>query len=264
MRRSLSRIVTSVFATGVVLSACSSTDRMAAPAEEQVVSEQVNESEEATATEQAPQDESESELETSADPETEPESFSEPDAEVEALASSGGGFTPDTKTCPEKSSFTLKRKVTNELPFPIVLTAGDYTCSDWSGVSTPGRAFNNLRLAPGETVTVRLEPADNVKRSWTLAIRREGSDRPLATPRLFIPVAGALGMEESMVRVNGSKQIPAPAGGGKWTDYCDVLELERINEPDTPGSRWDWNFSYDMLSFVVRDGSVTVVSFCVG
>ena len=251
---------------------------MAAPADDVAVSDQVVELVEEASPEQEIEGESESQWESneetkadtdvSSDQESELEQSSEPEADKttdpEVLAQSVGGFTPDTKTCPEKSSFSFVRKVTNQLPYPIVLNAGEYTCSDWSGVSTPGRAFNNLRLAPGETVTVRLEPADNVKRSWTLAVRQEGSDQPIATPRLFIPVAAAMGMEESMLRVDGSKQVLAPAGHGMWTDYCDVLDLARTNDPDTPGSRWNWYFPYDMLAFVVRNGHVSAVSVCVG
>lgn len=216
MRRSSSRVIALALAAGVVLSACSSTDRSAAPAEE-----------------------------------------------AGPLSASVGSFIPDTKTCPEKSSFTVKRKVTNELPFPIVLSAGEYSCNDWSGVSTPGRAFNNLLLGPGESKSVTLEAADNVARNWTLAVKQDGANGYLGKLRMTIPIAGALGLEYTSVRVADSRKIPAPEGSGRNTEYCDVLDLSRTNEPNTPGSRWDWYFPYDMVSFVALDGSVTAVSYCI-
>lgn len=215
MRRSSSRVISLVLAAGVVMSACSSTDRSAAPVED-----------------------------------------------TGPLSASVESFMPDTKTCPDKSSFTVKRKVTNELPFPIVLSAGEYTCNDWSGVSTPGRAFDNLLLGPGESKSVTLEAADNVTRNWTLAVKQEGANGYLGKLRMSIPVA-TLGLGSNPVRVADSRKIPAPDGSGRDTWYCDVLDLSRTNEPNTPGSRWDKYFSDDMVSFVALDGSVTAVSYCV-
>lgn len=214
MHRSSSRVIALALGAGVVLSACSSTDRSAAPAEE-----------------------------------------------AGPLSASVGSFMPDTKTCPDKSSFTVQRKVTNELPFPIVLSAGEYSCNDWSGVSTPGRAFNNLNLGPGESKSVILEAADNVSRNWTLAVRQEGASGFLGTLRMSIPVA-TLGLYATSVKVADSQKIFAPDGSALKTEHCDVLDLSRTNEPNTPGSRWNWYDQYDMVSFVVRDGYVTAVSDC--
>jgi len=214
MRRSSSRVIALALAAGVVLSACSSTDRSAAPAED-----------------------------------------------AGPLSASVGSFVPDTKTCPDKSSFTVKRKVTNELPFPIVLSAGEYTCNDWSGASTPGRAFDNLLLGPGESKSVTLEAADNVTRNWTLAVKQGGANGYLGKLRMSIPVA-TLGLGSNPVMVADSRTIFAPEGSGRYTERCDVFDLARTNEPNTPGSRWNWYFSEDMFSFVVLDGSVTAVSVC--
>jgi len=209
MRRSSHRVIALALAAGVVLSACSSTDRSAAPGED-----------------------------------------------AGPMSASVGSFMPDTKTCPDKSSFTVRRKVTNELPFPIVLSAGEYICNDWSGASTPGRAFDNLLLGPGESKSVTLEAADNVTRNWTLAVKQEGANGFLGKLRMSIPIG------EDYVTVAGSPTIFAPEGSGLFTERCEVLDLSRTNEPNTPGSRWNWYFPYDMVSFVVLDGSVTAVSFC--
>ncbi len=250
MRRSSSRVIALALAAGVVLSACSSTDRSAAPAEEVVVSEQASEFVEPSASE------TESEMEQE-------ELGVEVDLEDQSgpLSASVGSFMPDTKTCPDKSSFTVQRRVTNELPFPIVLSAGEYSCNDWSGVSTPGRAFDNLLLEPGESKSVTLEAADNVSRNWTLAVKQEGANGFLGKLRMSIPISTGNG-QTAPLKVAGSRKISAPDGSGRKTEHCDVLDLSRTNEPDTPGSRWNWYFPSDMVSFVVRDGSVTAVSDC--
>jgi hypothetical protein len=248
MRRSSSRVFALALAAGVVLSACSSTDRSAAPAEEEIVTEQVRESVE--------------ELELDSDSDVALDQETELDSESDLLSQSAGGFTPDTKTCPEKSSFTFVKKIVNETPLPLVLSAGEYTCNDWSGVSTPGRAFNDLLLKPGESTSVRLEMADNASRKWTLAVRLDGAGGYLGTIRITVPTTLAI-MEHS-VNMSGAQKTDAPEGSGWSTRYCDLLDLARTNEPDTPGSKWNWNLTDYMLSFVVFDGNVAALSNCGG
>jgi hypothetical protein len=233
MRRSLSRVIAVTLAAGVVLSACSSTDRSAAPAEEEVV-----------ATDQVT------------------ESVEELELESDVLSQSVGGFTPDTKTCPEKSSFTFVKKIANETTLPLVLSAGEYTCNDWSGVSTPGRAFNDLLLKPGESTSVRLEMADNASRKWTLAVRLEGAGGYLGTIRITVPPTPAF--KEHSVDMSGAQETEAPKGHADGTRNCELLDLARTNEPDTPGSKWTWNLTDYMLSFVVFDGNIAALSNCGG
>ncbi len=97
---------------------------------------------------------------------------------------------------------------------------------------------------------------------WTLAVRQEGASGFLGKLRTSIPVA-TLGWGPSTVRVADSRKTQAPDGSGRDTWYCDVLDLSRTNEPNTPGSRWNWYFPDDMVSFIVLDGSVTAASYCV-
>jgi hypothetical protein len=247
MRRSSSRVIALVLAAGVVLSACSSTDRSAAPAEEEVV-----------ATEQVTESVEEFELESDSDVALDQETVL--DSESDFPSQSVGGFTPDTKTCPEKSSFTFVKKIVNETPLPLVLSAGEYTCNDWSGVSTPGRAFNDLLLKPGESTSVRLEMADNVSRKWTLAVRQDGAGGYLGTIRITVPPAPEFLFHK--VNMSGAQYTSAPEGHGRLVSHCDVLDLARTNELDTPGSEWNWIHVYYMLSFVVFDGNVAAASNC--
>jgi len=67
MRRSASRVIAVAFAAGVVLSACSSTDRSAAPAEDDVVTEQVTEAVEELASEPEPVVEADQDLASDSD-----------------------------------------------------------------------------------------------------------------------------------------------------------------------------------------------------
>jgi hypothetical protein len=92
-------------------------------------------------------------------------------------------------------------------------------------------------------------------------VKQEGANGYLGKLRMSIPVA-TLGFLSTSVRVADSRTISAPDGSGRYTELCDVFDLSRTNEPNTPGSRWNWYFPYDIVSFVALDGSVTAVSEC--
>jgi hypothetical protein len=165
------------------------------------------------------------------------------------------------ESCPEVSSFTLQRKVTNQLPFAIVLSASEWTCNDWSGVSTPGRAFDNLLIQPGESTTVTLEAAMRTTRNWTLTVKKDGASGQLGKMRITIPQTG---LDYSTVSVGGA----TPEGLAEMTsskvDRCDVLNLARTNSPDTPGTDYlRWYFTDDLIVFVVRNGYVSSLTQCV-
>jgi hypothetical protein len=51
--------------------------------------------------------------------------------------------------------------------------AGDYTCDDWSGVSTPGRAINDQVVRPDKMRAFRLEPRMYRTRNWTMEFGSE-------------------------------------------------------------------------------------------
>jgi hypothetical protein len=91
----------------------------------------------------------------------------------------------DTKTCPEHSpSFTYRSKIVNQLPSPIMLNAGQYDCNDWSGVSTPGKAFTGKIIQPGETMSFTLEPRRNVNRACAMEFLGASGSPSFGTARL--------------------------------------------------------------------------------
>ena len=104
---------------------------------------------------------------------------------LSALVFQAAGAMGDTKTCPEHSpSFTYRSKIVNELPSPIMLNAGKYDCNDWSGVSTPGKAFTGKIIQPGETMSFTLEPRRNVNRAWTMEFLGASGSTSFGTARL--------------------------------------------------------------------------------
>jgi hypothetical protein len=92
-------------------------------------------------------------------------------------------------------------------------------------------------------------------------VKQEGANGYLGKLRMSIPISTGNG-DTAPLKVAGSRTIFAPEGSGRYTERCDVFDLSRTNEPNTPGSRWNWYFPYDMVSFVALDGSVTAVSLC--
>lgn len=65
-------------------------------------------------------------------------------------------------SCPERGgSRTLKGSVFNAVPgvlnLRIFVPQGSYDCSDWSGASTPGMAFDGLEVSPGYPESYKLE-----------------------------------------------------------------------------------------------------------
>lgn len=80
------------------------------------------------------------------------------DGDRSSSSADATGREAAASSCPEKKSDGLSFPVTNYLEGASVQLRGyNVDCSDWSGVSTPSNAFDNLRLAPGETKRVRLE-----------------------------------------------------------------------------------------------------------
>ncbi len=160
-----------------------------------------------------------------------------PDAPV-ARNAAGAGFTPDTKTCPERNgSWTSKPVVWNYLPYDIVIRAGDYTCSDWSGVSTPGRTFNAVTVRPMQAFYGTLEPRDNVRRSWTMQVSRADTGEQLGTFRIAIPVVStpidqgyALGGASTTRYVNTVKTQYQPLDAAAQYETGDYYWSKETNE----------------------------------
>jgi hypothetical protein len=90
-----------------------------------------------------------------------------------------GAAGADDTSCPEGNSTTIYGHVINGLPWDMTLWAPrlGWKCDDWSGVSTPGRAFNAKTLRPGERYEFRLEIRDRRDGGFTLRADGIGYER---------------------------------------------------------------------------------------
>jgi hypothetical protein len=238
MRRSASHLIAVFVVVGVMLSACSSPDRMAAPPDDPLAGSQMT---------QEPESEIDSDFE------------GETTSEIESLTSSVGGSLSRSRACPTQSSSASFWTVTNKTSIPIVLNADDYSCASWSGRSTPGNAFNNLALAPGESATVRLEYSVWTSDfRWTLGVLQQGTDE-------------YLGRFVTEFRIHQGKTLPASIGG-EWVaaptgsqdgTKCSALKLGYTPQPETPGREWDGlNVRNQMVTFVVLGGRFSALADC--
>jgi hypothetical protein len=69
----------------------------------------------------------------------------------------------DGTSCPEKTSSAFRGHIMNGLPRDISLSVprNEWTCYDWSGVSTPGHVLDGMYLVSGARHQFRLEVAGN-------------------------------------------------------------------------------------------------------
>jgi len=135
-----------------------------------------------------------------------------------------------------------------------MLAARDYDCSDWSGESTPGRAFTGKVLMPGGRLYVRLE-SRGANTPWTLELLGSGGAPSLGTARVRIPTQTKA---ERRLEVNGSTRIEYMPGEA----VCRVLPMGRTGAPQNPQSQW-LDFDTSELGVVSYQGRITIVSECV-
>lgn len=142
---------------------------------------------------------------------------------------------------------------------PLVLNAVDFSCESWSGRSTPGNAFNNMVLAPGQTERVRLEYSVWTSDfSWTFDVTRQDSGEELGR---FV-TSFAIHQDNVMPARTGGRRISAPPGSQAGTT-CNALGLGFTSQPDTPGQQWDdLNIRNQMVTFVNLNGRLTALGSC--
>lgn len=161
-------------------------------------------------------------------------------------------FVADTKACPDRSgSWTYKPVVVNLTDAFIVLRAGDYTCNDWSGTSTPGRVFNREVLPPNLPTRFTLEPRDNVSRNWTMEFTPRNEAGSLGTARMSV------GAGSSTLRVAGSSEVSI----SKDTT-CDIRGISPTSLADTPMPALAAIRGKASLAIAVYKGKFSLVSFC--
>lgn len=160
-----------------------------------------------------------------------------PKASVNREASANG--FPDSKTCPEKSpSFSVDLKVLNLIPWAIRMDAGNYTCDDWSGVSTPGRELNDQVVGSGETKTFRLEPRKYRTRNWTMQFGTEGG-WPYGQADLTMPQTSLEGSYVKPLRPNvGDRQYFKTGDPVEWCWFAPLNTINTKAAPQTPVSEF--------------------------
>jgi len=89
---------------------------------------------------------------------------------VQRQAAQDGQWSP-TQTCPmQDNSYDLEVFITNWLPRPMTLTAGNLDCYDWSGDRTPPTVLNGQTLSPGQTRQFTLRVRGNTDRNWSMRV----------------------------------------------------------------------------------------------
>lgn len=158
----------------------------------------------------------------------------------------------ETFTCPEADSSTWNPTIINYLPVPITLRAREYSCDDWSGTSTPGRAFSGKVLQPGERRAFTLEARIAAKtREWTMEIMDGATS--LGTARMLMS-RGTSGW----ITIRGAETVYRPAGVSGDMDVCTILPMEPTRFAAT---QWS-SFRKKDLLVVSRDGRTSLASRC--
>jgi hypothetical protein len=166
------------------------------------------------------------------------------DAGVSAPSDIGTGDSwPGRVVCPERSSWTMKVKVSNATPLSLTLGAGSIVCSDWSGVSTPPTAMTGQVVTQDGTSIFTLEPSDNTDRNWTIGVL--AGSRQIGTFRARIPRG------TSQVRLGND-----PYGADGCTTQRIGADPSGIDPIDTPVKIDDQTF------MLFSDGSNILVTVC--
>lgn len=171
------------------------------------------------------------------------------------------GLTPDTTTCPERSpSFDWSGAIVNRVPVAVALTVGEYTCDDWSGVSTPGAVLNGKVLQPAARplepgLEFTLEPRENVTRIWTMQFAPADGEEPYGRARVYLKTAGAF-TPFMTTPDQGTYKRTWTYAGNTITGW--FLRLGPIDAPDTPTSLLPP--SATTMGIVVHQGHVAVVT----
>lgn len=168
---------------------------------------------------------------------------------------------PDTKTCPEKSpSFDWSASILNRLPVAVSLAVGEYTCNDWSGVSTPGAVLDGKVIKPLTTTYdnsfgFSLEPRKNVTRKWTMQFAPADGGEPYGRARVYI-TPEPLGDPIMTTPDQGTYDRTWRYQGDRMKGW--FLRLGPIDAPDTPTSLLPQDAT--TMGIVVHEGHVAIVT----
>jgi hypothetical protein len=177
----------------------------------------------------------------------------------------------DDTSCPEQSSLTFEGQIINGLPVPVTLSVprNSWICENWSGVSTPGRAFNgNKVVQAGERHPFLLEVHDRDKGNFTLgskAIGYEGVDQVVMEGETRLYVRGELQpgegvQQEPWLGSTDCSFVPIATAPrewkGSWRDTARYEVFEAFSRLDL--TRLDPNA---VTMFVVYQGRIGLVFY---
>ena len=151
------------------------------------------------------------------------------DSKPERAASSLPSY--DT-SCPERTSTAIRGSVFNAVPRSNTLVfsvpQGSYDCSDWSGISTPGRAFDGMSLSPGYPEPFRLEYSGRLLKfggPWTMKVQDP-------TNSLAISGSERLGIDQFKVWLS-TRYLQDTDWGDSSVPYRTASFDDRVREPDS-------------------------------
>ncbi len=143
------------------------------------------------------------------------------------------GVVQSTNPCPERSpSFDWDGSIVNRLPEAITLTAGDYTCDDWSGVSTPGAVLTGKTIEPNRSLDVRLEPRLDRNRQWSMTFAPAAGGVSFGTVRVLLETAFVDPFMEAVGPESYNRSWKTTNG----TITAKFVPLNPTDAPDTPTS----------------------------
>jgi hypothetical protein len=134
------------------------------------------------------------------------------------------GEWPLTKSCPvQDDSYDLQLFITNWLPRPMTLQAGNLDCYDWSGDKTPPTVLNGQTLTPGQTRQFTLRVRGNTDRNWMMRISTTASSETPAFESQVFRVQNPANTEKTFIATTGSFRCGSVAVGAT-TDFYPQAE----------------------------------------
>lgn len=115
------------------------------------------------------------------------------------------GEWPLAKTCPvQDDSYDLQLFITNWLPRPMTLQAGNLDCYDWSGDKTPPTVLNGQTITPGQTRQFTLRVRGNTDRNWMMKVSTPASGESPAFESQVFRVQNPTNTENTYIATTGT------------------------------------------------------------
>ena len=130
------------------------------------------------------------------------------------------GEWPLAKTCPvQDDSYDLQLFITNWLPRPMTLTAGNLDCYDWSGDKTPPTVLNGQTITPGQTRQFTLRVRGNTDRNWMMKVSTPASSESPAFESQVFRVQNPTNTENTYIATTGTFRCGSVTVGATTSFY---------------------------------------------